>query len=404
MAAGRILAVVGTRPNLVKIAPIVRALAAHGGAAAGARPAAPVLVHTGQHYDDALAADLVADLGLPAPDHHLGVGSGSHATMTAEIMRRLEPVLLAERPDVVLVVGDVNSTLAAALTAAKLGLRVAHVEAGLRSFDRRMPEEVNRIAVDALSELLFTSEPAANEHLRREGHAAERVHFVGNVMIDSLLWALPRAERSDILPRLGLDPAAPFAVLTLHRPANVDAAAPLAAILGAAAELARELPVIFPAHPRTVARLAALGLSSLVQVAGEGSATPVPGRVHLTVPLGYLDFVHLQARARLVLSDSGGVQDETTILGVPCLTLRDTTERPVTVETGTSVLVGSERAAILRHARAVLAAPPAAHRPPPPPLWDGHAAARIAAILHGAPPSALALPRAPSTARPAIAR
>ncbi len=379
MSAGRkVLAVAGARPNFVKVAPILRAL---GRADDGARTK-PVLVHTGQHYDDALAAALFADLGLPAPDHQLGVGSGSHATMTAEIMRRLEPVLLAERPDVVVVVGDVNSTLAAALTAAKLGLPLAHVEAGLRSFDRRMPEEVNRIAVDALADLLLTSEPAAGDQLRREGHAPERIRFVGNVMIDSLRWALPRAARSAIGARLGLAADARFALLTLHRPANVDEPDALGDILAAAAELADTLPVIFPAHPRTAARIAAFGLAAHVCPADEAHATPPRGRVYLTRPLGYLDFLHLLARARLVLSDSGGVQDETTVLGVPCLTLRENTERPITVEAGTSVLVGRARADIVRHAHAVLAAPPPPHRPPPP-LWDGHAADRIVAALAG---------------------
>ena len=366
--ARKILAVVGARPNLVKVAPILRALARHA-ASAAQRPLTPVLVDTGQHYDDALSAGFFAALQLPPPDHRLVVGSGSHAAMTAEVMRRIEPVLQRERPDVVLVVGDVNSTLAAALTAAKLSVPVAHVEAGLRSFDRGMPEEVNRVVVDALSDLLFTSEESANENLRREGHPAAHIHFVGNVMIDSLRWALPRAAQSAILARLGLTAGAPFAVLTLHRPGNVDVEAPLRAILSAVAELGRELPIVFPVHPRTRARLAALDLPP----------DWLRG-VCLSEPLAYLDFVHLLAHARVVLTDSGGLQDETTALGVPCLTLRDQTERPVTVTAGTSVLVGSDRERVLAAARAALAAPAPAERLPPP-LWDGHAAERIVAVL-----------------------
>jgi UDP-N-acetylglucosamine 2-epimerase (non-hydrolysing) len=367
-----VLAVAGTRPNLVKVAPILRAIDA---APAGARLTS-VLVDTGQHYDHALSGALYTDLRLPAPRHRLGVGSGTHAATTAEILRRLEPVLIAERPDVVLVVGDVDSTVAAALTAAKLGIRVAHVEAGLRSFDRRMPEEINRIVTDALADLLFTTEAAANENLRREGRPAAAIHFVGNVMVDSLLWALPLAQASTVRGRLGLAPGQDFALLTVHRAGNVDAAAPLAAILSAAAALAAELPVILPLHPRTRARIRAWQLSAHVREVGEA---PAAGRVTVVEPLGYLDFVHLLARARLVLTDSGGVQDETTVLGVPCLTLRDRTERPVTLA-GTSTLVGCDAAAILARARAALAGGRAAERTPPP-LWDGHAAERIVRVL-----------------------
>jgi UDP-N-acetylglucosamine 2-epimerase (non-hydrolysing) len=363
----KIVAVVGARPNLVKIAPILRAVARHR-PAPGRPRLAPVLVHTGQHYDATLSGDLFPDLRLPPPDHLLGVGSGSHAAMTGEIMRRLEPVLLAEQPEVVLVVGDVTSTLAAALAAATLRLPVAHVEAGLRSFDRAMPEELNRVVTDTLSELLFTTEASAGENLRREGHAPERIHFVGNVMIDSLAWAMSRAASADVAERLGLARGAAFAILTLHRPHNLDEAR-LRAILGAAVELGRDLPIVFPAHPRTRARLAALDLTGALAQ-----------RVALTEPLAYLDFVHLLARARLVLTDSGGLQDETTALGVPCLTLRECTERPVTVTAGTSVLVGADRERILAAARAALSRPRPAERPPPP-LWDGHAADRIVRVL-----------------------
>jgi len=375
MAPRTLVAVVGTRPNLVKIAPTLRALERHAAADGGAA-LRPVLVHTGQHYDAALSANVFRDLRLPAPDHQLGVASGSHATTTAAVMCRLEPVLVAARPDVVLVVGDVDSTLAAALTAAKLQVPVAHVEAGLRSFDRTMPEELNRIVTDALSSPLFTSEAAADDNLRREGFAPASIHFVGNVMIDSLLWALPMADASTVRARLGLARDEPFALLTVHRPGNVDAAEPLASILGAAAELARELPVILPAHPRTRARIAAFGLSGLTRRPGKAAR----GRILLTEPLGYLDFLHLLARARLLLTDSGGLQDESTALGVPCLTLRDNTERPVTLSIGTSVLVGNDRRRILAQARAVLAAAPPAARPRPP-LWDGHTADRIVRVL-----------------------
>jgi UDP-N-acetylglucosamine 2-epimerase (non-hydrolysing) len=363
--------VVGTRPNLVKIAPIVRALERNE--TAGGSPIASVLVHTGQHYDGNLSAGLFADLRLREPDHHLGVGSGSHASMTAEVMRRLEPIIVAERPDVVLVVGDVNSTVASALTAAKLEMPVAHVEAGLRSFDRSMPEEINRVVTDALSDFLFTSEESANENLRREGRPPERIHFVGNVMIDSLLWALPLAESSTVLDRLGIRRGEEFALLTLHRPGNVDTAAMLGPILKAVAELARELPVIFPAHPRTRARIDDFGLADLVK-----------GRIVTTEPLGYLDFVHLLARSRLVLTDSGGLQEETTMLGVPCLTLRDCTERPVTISGGTSVLVGGDTARIVESARHVLKTGRSSERHAPP-LWDGHAAERIVEVLAEAP-------------------
>ena len=367
----KILSVVGTRPNFVKIAPILRALDERE--AASSDSLASVLVHTGQHYDGNLSTDLLADLQIRAPDHSLGVGSGSHASMTADVMRALEPILLAENPDVVLVVGDVNSTVAGAFTAAKLGIRVAHVEAGLRSFDRRMPEEVNRVVTDALSEFLFTSEEAANANLAREGHPPERVHFVGNVMIDSLLASLPRAASSTVRERLGL--GGDYAILTVHRPSNVEDWEALAAILGATADLAREIPIVFPAHPRTRARIADFGLSAFT------AARPKAGpRIRMTEPLAYLDFIHLLAGARLVLTDSGGLQEETTMLGVPCLTLRESTERPVTIDSGTSVLVGADPTRIVEEGHRVLQAGAPRARPAPP-LWDGRAAERIVAVL-----------------------
>lgn len=375
----KIVSVVGARPNFVKIAPILRALAAVPPAAA--TPVISRLVHTEQHYDDDLSAAFFQDLRIPTPDHTLGVGSGSHAVQTAEIMRRFEPVLLAERPDRVLVVGDVNSTAACALTAAKLCIPVAHVEAGLRSFDRTMPEEINRIVTDALSELLFTTEESANVNLRREGHPPEHIHFVGNVMVDSLHWCRELAARSTIIERLH-PPARDtggYAVLTLHRPSNVDTAATLGRILAAVATFARNIPVVFPAHPRTRARLNEFGLSHYLTEVQPGGGLPHDGRIALLPPVGYVDFFRLLAEARLVMTDSGGIQEESTCLGIPCLTLRDNTERPVTLTAGTSTLVGNDPDRILSAARATLAAP----MPPPhaPPLWDGHAAERIATVL-----------------------
>jgi len=370
----KLLSVVGARPNFVKIAPILKALAE----ASRGRPIESLLVHTGQHYDPQMSAAFFAELAIPPPDRTLGVGSGSHATQTAEIMRRFEAVLCEERPDAVLVVGDVNSTVACALTAAKLQVRVAHVEAGLRSFDRRMPEEINRVVTDALADLLFTSEASANDNLRREGHAAEQVCFVGNVMIDSLRASRQLAERSTILDRLGLvgpGGVVPYALATVHRPGNVDAKAALEAILGALAELAAAVPVILPAHPRTRARITEFGLTRGIEAGGAATR----GRVTMIEPLGYVDCVRLMSAARVVLTDSGGMQEETTWLGVPCVTLRDRTERPITVTAGTSTLVGNDPARIRAAASAALRDGPRAVAPPP--LWDGHAAERIVRVL-----------------------
>lgn len=357
-----VLHVVGARPNFVKVAPVMRALAARG--------AAQRLVHTGQHHGARMSDVFFEDLGLPAPDVHLGVGAGSHAEQTARVMLALERALAElPRPDWVLVPGDVNSTLAAALVAAKRGLRVAHLEAGLRSFDRSMPEELNRVAVDHLSDLLLTPSPDADRNLLREGLPAARVVRVGNAMIDSLLAALPAARAREVPARLGLAPGA-YGVVTLHRPSNVDDPAALARLAEALGEIGRALPLVFPVHPRTRAAL------------GAGGAAP--DGLRLTEPLGYLDFLSLLASARLALTDSGGVQEETTVLGVPCLTLRDNTERPVTVEEGTNQVVGTDPGRVVAAARRALAAPPPAPRQPA--LWDGRAGERVAeALLARAP-------------------
>lgn len=373
----RVLVVVGARPNFMKAAPLLRALARRERDGAAPR-FETVLVHTGQHYDQAMSSQFFADLEMPRPDHDLGVGGGSHAAQTAEIMRRFEPVLAAERPDAVVVVGDVNSTLACALVAAKTAGSasaarplIAHIEAGLRSGDRSMPEEINRILTDQLADLLFVTEPSGVEHLRREGRPPAAIHFVGNTMIDCLLALRAKAAASPVLGRLGLldELGAPkrYALLTLHRPANVDRREPFAEILAGLDGLAERMPIIFPVHPRTRGRLAEFALDS---------AMALP---RLTEPLGYLDFLSLMERAALVVTDSGGIQEETTCLGVPCVTVRDNTERPVTIEKGTNLLAGTIAAGIRAAIREQLARP--AGRPAPPENWDGRAAERIVAIL-----------------------
>jgi UDP-N-acetylglucosamine 2-epimerase (non-hydrolysing) len=365
----KILNVVGARPNLVKIGPIIREMRRQG-------TVEPVLIHTGQHYDPVLSDRFFEDLDIPRPHRNLGVGSGSHAAQTAAVMKHLEPVLEEVGPDVVLVVGDVNSTLAAALTAVKMGLPVVHVEAGLRSFDRTMPEEINRHLTDAVSDLLFVTEESGRQNLLREGVAAERIHLVGNVMIDALLMSRARWERSTIQHQLGLS-ALPYAVVTMHRPATVDDPGRLLPLLHALAELVRYVRIVFPVHPRVRGRLQA--------TAGpwrwiDAAAQPCPAdRIALIDPLSYLDFVALLSRARLALTDSGGIQEETTFLGVPCLTLRANTERPVTVTHGTNRVIGTDPARVVAEAQWTLEAAPIAH--PTPPLWDGQAAPRIVRIL-----------------------
>jgi UDP-N-acetylglucosamine 2-epimerase (non-hydrolysing) len=366
----RIVTVVGARPNFVKIAPLIKAM--------GGRPSiTPILVHTGQHYDGPLSEQFFTELEIRPPDFNLGVGSGSHAVQTAEVMKRLEPILETMRPDVLLVVGDVNSTLAAALTAAKLGLPVAHVEAGLRSFDRTMPEEVNRVLTDAVSDFLFITEESGRENLLHEGIAPEKIHFVGNVMIDALQMFRPRWQKSSIFQRLGLDADHPYAVLTLHRPSNVDDPVTLMNFLDAIQELARHLPIVFPVHPRVKQQLLRQGY---MYRTWPDSGQPVHSKgIAYLDPLGYLDFIALLSRARLALTDSGGIQEEATVLELPCLTLRDNTERPVTVTHGTNRVIGTDPGRIVGEALRALDHPP---RPTAfPPLWDGQAAARIVKVL-----------------------
>lgn len=353
----RILYVVGTRPNFVKTAPVIGALRRRD---PGGRHA---IVHTGQHYDRLMSEVFLEELGVPAPDYMLEVGSGSHAAQTARTMERLEPILADEAPDLVMVPGDVNSTLAAALTAVKMGIPVAHVESGLRSFDLTMPEEVNRIVADRFAEWLFLHSPEAVTNLRAEGISDERMHMVGNTMIDTLVALEERFRAAGSAARLGVEPGS-YLLVTLHRPALVDGPL-LAETVGQLAALAREIPVVFPVHPRTRKMM-------------EGVQADHPGLL-LTDPLGYLDFLSLIADARAVLTDSGGIQEETTYLGVPCFTLRDNTERPVTVTSGTNTLLGLDPAAIARIP--ALLAEGRLTPPGPPPLWDGRAAERIADVV-----------------------
>ena len=368
--------VAGTRPNFMKVAPIWRALKARG---------VPThLTHTGQHFDAAMSDVFFRDLGMPEPDVRLNCGGGTHAEQTAAVLVGLEAVLIRARPSVVVVVGDVTSTMAAALAAAKLGIPVAHVEAGLRSRDWTMPEEINRVVTDQLSDLLLTPSPDAERNLVAEGIPRERVRFVGNVMIDSLHWAT--RNRTDAVERLGLRPER-YALATLHRPANVDTRESLEATLAALGAISKRIPVLFPVHPRTIARAAALGLADrLERIDGLKTCEPV----------GYNDFVSLMSNARLVATDSGGIQEETTALGIPCLTMREGTERPVTVDEGTNTIVGLDVSRIAAEVDAILAGKGKSGRVPE--GWDGRAAERIAdalqALIAGHPPPKTAGPRA----------
>lgn len=363
----KILSVVGARPNFMKIAPISAELKKKG--------VPHVLVHTGQHYDYRMSKLFFEDLGLPKPDIDLNVGSATHARQTAEIMTGLEPVLMSEAPDLLIVVGDVNSTMAAAITAVKLGVPVAHVEAGLRSFDRTMPEEINRMITDVIADMHFTTEESANDNLKKEGIDAGRVFFAGNTMIDTLFKHADSAAESPILETLGIRPRE-YGVATLHRPSNVDSFVNLKNILEALNEVARDLPVIFPIHPRTKKLIASYSLGSLVS---ESTSNKHSG-IHIVEPLGYLDFLKLMKDSRIVFTDSGGIQEETTVLKLPCLTLRENTERPVTITSGTNTLVGADKNRIIEEARRKLDEGFVVGHPLPP-LWDGHAAERIVGTI-----------------------
>jgi UDP-N-acetylglucosamine 2-epimerase (non-hydrolysing) len=346
----------------MKVAPLLRALR-------GSSPLETFLIHSGQHYDDNMSGQFFRDLGMPEPDYHLDVRGGSHAEQTGEVMKRLEPVLMERKPRGLVVVGDVNSTMAGALVAKKLGLELVHAEAGLRSNDRTMPEEINRIVTDSISDLLLVTEDSGRRNLLREGVAADRIEMVGNLMIDSLQANLTRAKRSDIRARLAIPER--YGVITLHRPANVDCQAKLAEILEALGEIAAETPLYWPVHPRTRALL-------LSGSNGQGSGIRVSAGVHLLEPLGYLDFLCLQAHSSVVLTDSGGIQEEATVLGVPCLTLRENTERPATIECGTNRLAGTSKTSILRAWADSQQRP---KRGAMPPLWDGQAGERCRSAI-----------------------
>jgi UDP-N-acetylglucosamine 2-epimerase (non-hydrolysing) len=355
----KVINVVGARPNFMKIAPVMEEMRRRSDRIT------PLLAHTGQHYDEAMSDSFFEDLSIPRPDINLGVGSASHAEQTARIMIAFEKVLLAELPDWVVVVGDVNSTMAATLVASKMQIRVAHIEAGLRSRDRTMPEEINRLVTDALADLLLTPSRDANENLLGEGVAPEKIRFVGNVMIDTLFRNLEPARRSNALERFNVAPRE-FCAMTLHRPSNVDDKRTLAGILDALEAIAARLPIVFPVHPRTRARMKEFGLFERAQL--------MKGLI-MAEPLGYLDFLQLYSNSRLVLTDSGGIQEETTALGISCLTLRQNTERPVTVTEGTNVIAGNDPEIIKREAFAALEGKSRSGRAPE--LWDGHAARRI---------------------------
>lgn len=358
----KILNIVGARPNFMKMAPIIEAMNKFPG------EIEQLLVHTGQHYDEKMYQSFFDDLGIPKPDIDLGVGSGSHAVQTAKIMVEFEKVCLQEKPDLVIVVGDVNSTMACTITAKKLGIKVAHVEAGLRSRDMDMPEEINRLCTDVLCDYLFTTDHFANENLRAEGVAEEKIVFVGNVMIDTLMKHREMAGDLDVTEKLGLEPGK-YAMLTMHRPSNVDDQAILEGILGALRKIGEALPVVFPIHPRTRKMVEEFGLGSYFNEGGEARG------IWLTEPLGYLDFLHLNMHAKMVLTDSGGIQEETTVLGVPCITMRHNTERPVTCEEGTNVIVGNDPEKILAAAGGILNGRLSEGKVPE--KWDGQAAGRI---------------------------
>jgi len=358
----RILNVIGARPNFMKMAPIHKLMLKHGSLQ-------PLLLHTGQHYDAKMSKVFFDDLQLPQPDVYLGVGSGTHAVQTAQVMLKVEQVMLEHKPDLVVVVGDVNSTLAASIVAAKLWIPVAHVEAGLRSFDREMPEEINRILTDTLAELLFVTEKSGEVNLLKEGIAPERIHLVGNVMIDSLLEHREKARASTILQRLEAA-TKEFALITLHRPSNVDTPKNLGQLLDAFEVIQRQIKLLFPIHPRTLKMLDEFGLKSRIERMKN---------LLLLEPIGYLDFLKLMDNAAFILTDSGGIQEESTVLNVPCLTLRENTERPITIEQGSNILVGTDADRIIHESLSILSGHGKHSRIPP--LWDGQAAERIVRII-----------------------
>lgn len=358
----KIINVVGARPNFMKMAPIIKAMDQYPD------EIEHLLVHTGQHYDEKMSKSFFVDLGMPRPDIDLGVGSGSHAEQTGAVMVKFEQVCLQEKPDLVIVVGDVNSTMACTITAKKLGIRVAHVEAGLRSGDMGMPEEINRLCTDVLCDYLFTTDTGANDNLRAEGIADDRVIFVGNVMIDTLLHHKAMAEKLTLSRDMGLE-TGNYAMLTLHRPSNVDDKEILSGIFEALAEIGAQLPIVFPIHPRTRKMMDTFGLSHYLEPREDGKGIVV------TEPLGYLEFLHLNMHSKMVLTDSGGLQEETTVLGVPCITLRHNTERPITIEQGTNVLIGNDKHKILAAANDVLQGRVVTGRVPA--KWDGKTAPRI---------------------------
>lgn len=362
----RVINVVGARPNFMKMAPIIEAMRKHP------QRFQQLLVHTGQHYDEAMSRSFFDDLGLPKPDVDLGVGSGTHAEQTARIMVEFEKVCVRERPHLVIVVGDVNSTMACAITAKKLGIKVAHVEAGLRSRDMSMPEEINRLCTDVLCDYLFTTDHFANENLAAEGISAGRIFFVGNVMIDTLLKHRELARGMGLLERWQLARGG-FATLTLHRPSNVDDRAVFRGILEALAVVSKELPIVFPMHPRTRKMVEQFGFGSYF------SSAEKPQGLWMTEPLGYLELLHLNMNAKMVITDSGGLQEESTVLGVPCMTLRNNTERPITCEVGTNVVVGNSRDNILHHAFNILKGGASLGQVPE--KWDGRAGERIVSFL-----------------------
>lgn len=384
--------VVGARPNFMKVAPLVRAI--HGYNRENGAAIRPFLVHTGQHYDVNMSDSFFRDLDLPAPDIHLGIGSGTHGEQTGKVMIAFEKVLLAEKPDLVIVVGDVNSTMACALAAVKLHVPVAHVEAGLRSFDRNMPEEINRLVTDAVSDYLFTPSPDGDENLLREGIAKEKIFLVGDIMVDSLLFNRERAKNTDIMMRMGLigqhDAGCRiprYGLLTLHRPSNVDNAESFRRILDGLLRVSGKIPVIFPVHPRTRKHIETFGLENRftfyptpdVKHGDYYEKGNLRKTIHGIEPLGYLDFLNLMAHATVVLTDSGGIQEETTVLNIPCITIRDTTERPITLTEGTNVLVKDDPDRIEAEVVRVLEGHGRTSRCPA--IWDGHTAERIVRIL-----------------------